>query len=162
MLKNPSGYLNEVDDSNPLSLFQNQKSCLLVQEISRLLPGRSTVLNFNNPISLQKRRAFVCFESNACSCSISVTHICLLTFYELSILQNTDVGRGLEASLSCRWLGWLPLWGGLGESFFLHQGLVWMFTAADAERSLNDIGREGAAASTKQWNKLPYRSCSGG
>lgn len=30
------------------------------------------------------------------------------------------------------------------------EGRVLMFIAADAELSLNDIGREGAAASTKQ------------
>ena len=37
-----------------------------------------------------------------------------------------------------------------------------MFMAAEAELRLNDAGCEGVAASTKQWNKLPYISCSGG
>lgn len=43
-------------------------------------------------------------------------------------------------------------WAG-GEGRFLLsqiQGWVFLFTVADAERSFNDIGREGAAASIKQ------------
>lgn len=57
--------------------------------------------------------------------------------------------------ISGLWLGCLPLKEGgreRGESPFppLTKGWVLEFAAVDAELSLNDIGREGVAASTKQ------------
>lgn len=85
----------------------------------------------------------MCFQSNSCGCLISVTqlaHFLHLAFVELSILRKPDVGRGLEASRCCLDCGWADSLckEGRGRVLFSPtEGWVFVFTAADAELSLN-------------------------
>ena len=150
-----------------------------------MIPTHYLCFRIRNPASWFRK--FLDFSLDALQCLISITQylcrreglLCALRVmlvavrfqlhtFVCSLSTNSAFSKtrmlaeGLR--LVCPVSGWADSLceEGWESPFFSTKGWVWMFTAADAERSLNDIGREGAAASTKQWNKLPYRSCSGG